>query len=69
MSMRVSLILLDWAPEEVFLKTAPEPVVDASVVIINEGFYSIELTLEYCFSTKLYPVYHVNLYRSFSKLR
>ena len=32
------MILLDWAPEQAFLKTAPEPVVDASMVIINEGF-------------------------------
>ena len=30
--------MLNWPPVEVFLKTAPQPVVDASVVIVNEGF-------------------------------
>ena len=37
MSMRVSVIL-NWPPVEAFLKTSPQPVVDASVVIVNEGF-------------------------------
>ena len=42
--MRVSVIL-NWPPVEVFLKTAPQPVVDASVMIVNEGVsnsYSID---------------------------
>ena len=37
MCMKVSVIL-NWPPVEVFLKTAPQLVVDASVVIVNEGF-------------------------------
>ena len=31
-------MILNWPTVEVFLKTAPQPVVDASVVIVNEGF-------------------------------
>ena len=31
-------MILNWPPVEVFLKTAPQPVVDASVGIVNEGF-------------------------------
>ena len=37
MCMSVSVIL-HWPPVEVFLKTAPEPIADTSVVIFNEGF-------------------------------
>ena len=37
MCMRVSVIL-NWAPVEVFLKKAPQLVVDASMVFVNEGF-------------------------------
>ena len=35
--MRFSVIL-NWPPVEVFLKTAPQPVVYAPVVIVKEGF-------------------------------
>ena len=31
-------VVLNWSPVEVFLKTAPQPVVDVSVVTVNEGF-------------------------------
>ena len=37
MCMSVSVIL-HWPPVEVFSKTAPYPVPDASVLIVNEGF-------------------------------
>ena len=37
MCMRVSL-LVNWSPVELLLKTVPHPVVNASVVIVNEGF-------------------------------
>ena len=31
-------MILNWPPVEVFFKTAPQSVVDASVVIVIEGF-------------------------------
>ena len=37
MCMRVS-VMLNWSLLWVFLKTAPKPIVDASVVIVNKGF-------------------------------
>ena len=62
MSMRVSVIL-NRPPEEVFLKTAPHTVDDASVVIGKEGFPVLIVLNDprILFFDKLYPVYQVNL--------
>ena len=31
-------VILNWPPREVLLKAAPQTIVNASVVIVNEGF-------------------------------
>ena len=56
-------MILNRPPEEVFLKTAPQTVDDASVVIVKEGFPVLIVLNDprILFFDKLYPVYQVNL--------